>query len=134
MEGIDLFETYEPVVHWTTVWLMLIPEVLLVSKSRQGDVTAAFFHIEIPENKKVYVELPRLFEQFSKNGNKKNFKLKKTLYGICHSPRAFWKYLTKNLDQSGPKQSKFNLCLFVGDKVLDMSAGTDELLGLRIYS
>mmetsp|Transcript_12103 Transcript_12103/g.26309 ORF Transcript_12103/g.26309 Transcript_12103/m.26309 type:complete len:131 (+) Transcript_12103:742-1134(+) len=40
-EGIDFFETYAPVAQWTTVRLMLILEVLLNLKSKQGDVTAA---------------------------------------------------------------------------------------------
>ncbi len=33
LEGIDFFETYAPVVHWTTVHLMLILENLLGLKS-----------------------------------------------------------------------------------------------------
>ncbi len=41
-EGDDFFETYAPVVQWTTICLMLILEVLLELKSKQGDVTAAF--------------------------------------------------------------------------------------------
>ena len=36
IEGIDFFETYAPVVQWTTVQLMLILEVLLDLKSKQG--------------------------------------------------------------------------------------------------
>lgn len=42
LEGVDFFETYAPVVQWTTVRLMLILEVLLDLKSKQGDVTGAF--------------------------------------------------------------------------------------------
>ena len=90
MEGIDFFETYAPVVQWTTVRLMLILEVLLGLKSRQCYVTAEFIHTYIPNYEKVYVEIPRIFEQFSNNGRKKCLKLKKTLYGLCQSPCAFW--------------------------------------------
>ena len=56
LEGIDFFETYAPVVQWTTVRLMLILEVLLNLKSKQGDVTAAFLHVEIPDGEHVYVQ------------------------------------------------------------------------------
>ena len=61
--------------------------------------------------------MPRGFEQFSNNGGKKCLKLKKTLYSLHQSPRALWKYLTKKLEQSGLKQSKFDPYLFVGEKV-----------------
>jgi hypothetical protein len=42
LKGIDFFETYAPVVQWTTIPLMFILEVLLDLKSNQGDVTCAF--------------------------------------------------------------------------------------------
>ena len=47
LEGIDFFETYAPVVHWTTICLMFILEVLLSLKSKQGDVLAAFLHADL---------------------------------------------------------------------------------------
>ena len=47
LEGIDFFKTYAPVVQWTTVRLMLIIEVLLGLKSKQGNVTAAFLHADL---------------------------------------------------------------------------------------
>ena len=115
-EGIDFFETYAPVVQWTTFRLMLILEVLLVFKSKQGDVTAEVLHEDIPENEKVYVEMTRGFDQFSKNGLKEYLKLKKTLYGIRQSSRNFWQYLTNNLEQSGLKQSKVDPFPFVVKK------------------
>ena len=73
----------------------------MVLKSKQGNVTDAFLHAEIPENKKVYVEIPRGFEQFSKNVRKKCLKLKNTIYGNRQSPRDIWQYLTKKLEQIG---------------------------------
>ena len=62
IEGVDFFETYAPVVQWTTVRLMLILEVLLDLKSKQGDVTAAFLHADLGEDEEVYVRMPRGFE------------------------------------------------------------------------
>ena len=53
IEGIDFFETYAPVVQWTAVCLMLILEVLLDLKSKQGDVTAAFLHADVEEGEEV---------------------------------------------------------------------------------
>ena len=68
MEGIYFFEIYAPVVQWTTVLLMLILEFLLGLNYKQGDVTATFLHTDIPEDEKVYVETPRGFGNFPKNG------------------------------------------------------------------
>lgn len=113
IEGVDFFETYAPVVQWTTVRLLLILEVLLGLKSKQGDVTAAFLHADLSEDEEVYVEMPR---GFKKPG--KVLKLKKTLYGLRQSPRAFWKYMVERMEACGMPQSKLDPCLFVGEKVL----------------
>ena len=50
---------------------MLILEVLMGLNSKQGDITAAFIHAGIPDDKKVYIEMPIGFETFSNNGHKK---------------------------------------------------------------
>lgn len=122
LEGVDFFETYAPVVQWTTVRLLLILEILLQLKSKQGDVTAAFLHADLEENEKVYVEMPL---GFRKKG--KVLKLKKTLYGLRQSPRAFWKYLTKAMRNCGMVVSNSDPCLFVSHKVLAV-AFVDDIL------
>jgi hypothetical protein len=107
LKGIDFFETYAPVVQWITIRLMFILEILLGLKSKQGDVLCAFLHGEREPCKNVYVEMPLGFSQYSKNGTRKVLKLKKTLYGLQQSPRAFWKYITEKLVACGLEQSNF---------------------------
>ena len=85
LEGVDFFETYAPVVQWTTVRLMLTLEVLLKLKSKQGDVTAAFLHADLGPDENIYVNMPLGFRQKGKV-----LKLSKTLYGLRQSPRMFW--------------------------------------------
>ncbi len=85
LEGIDFFETYAPVVQWTTIRLMFILEILLELKSKQDNVLSAFLHGELEPGKNVYVEMPLDFSQYSKDGTRKVIKLKKTLYGLCQS-------------------------------------------------
>ena len=108
LKGIDFFETYAPVVQWTTVRLMLILEVLLGLKSKQGDVTADFLHADLGEDKKVFVDMPRGFEAKVKNDRNKVLKLKKMIYGLRQSPRVFWKYMTSKMELCGMVQSNMD--------------------------
>jgi hypothetical protein len=97
---------------------MFVLEVLLGLKSLQGNVACAFLHADLEENEKVYINMPMGFAQYGKNGKKMCLKLKKTLYGLRQSPRAFWKYITVKLQECGLEQSKFNSCLFIGPDVI----------------
>ena len=126
IEGIDFFETYAPVVQWTTVRLMLILEVLLDLKSKQGDVTAAFLHADLEENKEVYVNMPRGFEKTGKV-----LKLRKTLYGLRQSPRAFWKYMVEKMEKCNMPQSSLDPCLFIGKNVICICYVDDLLFWAR---
>jgi hypothetical protein len=118
LEGVDFFETYAPVVQWTTIWLMFILEVLHGLKSKQGGVTCAFLHADLAPDENVHVAMPLGFNTKSKNGKRQVLKLNKTLYGLRQSPRAFWKYITKKLESCGLKQSRFDPCLFIGPDVM----------------
>ena len=126
IEGVDFFETYAPVVQWTTVRLMLILEVLLGLKSKQGDVTAAFLHADLDENEEVYVKMPLGFRKLGKC-----LKLRKTLYGLRQSPRAFWKYMVEKMEICGMKQSQLDPCLFIGTKVTCIQYVDDLLFWAR---
>ena len=126
IEGVDFFETYAPVVQWTTVRLMLILEILLDLKSKQGDVTAAFLHADLEEGEEVYVKMPK---GFTKPG--KVLKLRKTLYGLRQSPRAFWKYMVEKMEICGMPQSELDPCLFIGKKVIKICYVDDLLFWAR---
>jgi hypothetical protein len=128
IEGVDYFETYAPVVQWTTVRLMLILECLLGLVSKQSDVTCAFLHAHLDDNEKVFVEMPQGFKQYSKNGRAKCLSLKRTLYGLKQSPRAFWKYLVTKFESCGLKMSEFDPCLFISDRVICVTYVDDILM------
>lgn len=95
IENVDFFDTFAPVVSWTTVRLLLILSIELQLATKQVDYTAAFVHadIDLPPNYKdmtpqeqqrqgVYIDMPR---GFAKEGTV--LKLKKSLYGLRQSPR-----------------------------------------------
>lgn len=113
VHGVDFFETCALVVQWTTIHLLLILEIVLGLESTQGDITAAFVHTDVEEVKAIYVEMPC---GFMKQG--KVLKLKKTLYGLQQSPRAFWLYLTEKMNLCGMEHSALYPCLFIGKKVM----------------
>ncbi len=82
---------------------MLILEVLLGLKSKQGDIIAAFLHELLGPNEHIYCEMPLGFRIPGKV-----LKLKNTLYGLCKSPCAFWKYLVEKITICWTAQSKLD--------------------------
>ena len=80
------------------VRLMLILEILLQLKSKQGDVTVAFLHAELGENKKVYIEMPIGFRQ-----QDEVLKLKFTSHELQQPPGAFWQYPTAFWEHYKPR-------------------------------
>lgn len=122
IEGEDFNETYAPVVQWTTIRLMFVLQCLLNLESVSADVSCAFLHGTLPANEEIFVEMPR---GFVKPG--KVLKLKKSLYGLRQAPRCFWQYLTSAMNECGLKQSGFDPCLFIGEKVIAV-AYVDDIL------
>ena len=59
---------------------MLILEVILDIKLKQGNVTAAFLHAEVSQGENIYAAMPR---GFIRKG--KALKLQKTWYGLRKS-------------------------------------------------
>ena len=51
LEGIDFFETYAPVVQWSTIRLMMVLAAKLCLFSAQCDIMAAFVHSVLPPKK-----------------------------------------------------------------------------------
>jgi len=82
---------------------MLILECVLGLVSKQGDVTVPSF---MPFYLIMNVSTLRVL------------KLKRALYGLRQSPRAFWLHLSEKLECCGLKQSKLDPCLFFGNKVI----------------
>ena len=137
IEGVDYFDTFAPVVNWTTVRLMLILSLILNLSTAQVDYTAAFVHAPIDKNPEwdnmteeereksgVYVQMPRGFTQPGKV-----LKLKKSLYGLRQSPRNFFQYLKSKLESCGfESNDDVDPCLFVSDKVIALVYVDDTLL------
>ena len=109
-EGMDFFETYAPVVQWSTTIRLLLSTVLAEGwTTRQVDYTNAFAQAELKEE--VYAEFPRLFGP--KSGKDKVLHLLKSLYGLCQAPRTFFEKLKAGLEERRWIQSEIDPCLFL---------------------
>ena len=110
-EGIDFFDTYSPVVSWSTIRLLLIMSIILDLETKQVDYTLAFVHAEAEPG--TYIEMPRMFE-------KKGYilELKRNLYGQRDAPLKFFNYLKDGLKDRGFTQARNEPCLFYSKDVI----------------
>ena len=107
--GVDYFETYAPVVQWSTVRLVLTHTLLHGWTTKQVDYTNAFAQAELSED--VYIERPKGFPRI--DGRDTVFKLNKSLYGLKQAPKSFYDKLRTGLEQRGFTRSEVDHCLFL---------------------
>lgn len=107
--GVDYSETFFPVAKMNTVRALLSIAANQDWSLHQFDVTNAFLHGEL--NKEIYMEAPPGFE--SKFGDRKVCKLKKTLYGLKQSPRAWFGRFTNDMKSYGFRLSNSDHTLFL---------------------
>eukprot|EP00804_Cyclotella_cryptica_P001177 CCRYP_016994-RA/>CCRYP_016994-RA protein AED:0.39 eAED:0.19 QI:0/0/0/1/0.5/0.33/3/0/796 len=62
-EGIDFWETWSPVVQWSTVRLMMTLAAKLDLCSAQADITAAFIHADLEPGEQMFVRQPAGFQR-----------------------------------------------------------------------
>ncbi len=113
--GVDYFETWAPVVMWSTVHIVMVLAATLDLISVQCDITAAFIHACVPATDTIHVHQPHGFHC----GNcDEVLHLKQTLYGLKQSPWYFFGYIIKRLINTGLTSSKFDPCLFMSTSLI----------------
>ena len=122
--GVDYFDTYSPVVQWSTVRLLLIVSILLNLETKQVDFTLAF--VQAKAEPGIYIEMPRMFEREGYV-----LELKRTLYGQCDAPLKFYEHLKKGLEQRGFTVSKYDPCLFKSSDIVILTYVDDCILFCR---
>ncbi|KAL7484019.1 hypothetical protein ACHAW6_009661 [Cyclotella cf. meneghiniana] len=127
IEGVDFFETWAPVVQWTTVRSMMILATRLNLVSAQADITAAFVHAPLGPDEHVYVRQPAGFQR---DGNLV-LKLHKSVYGLRQSSRNFFRYLSDHLIAQGLTPSAYDPCLFIGKTIIVVVYVDDILIYAR---
>lgn len=108
--GIDYTETFAPVAKINTVRVLLSLAANLDWPLQQFDVKNAFLHGELSEE--VYMDLPPGC-MIPKRHSQKICRLKKSLYGLKQSPRAWFGRFTKSMIAFGYHQSNADHTLFL---------------------
>ena len=103
------FETFAPVVAFSTVRLFLILSLKLKWCTCSIDFSNAFVQAELKDP--VWIHLPRGFR--SKQLKKTCLKLKKSLYGLAVAPRLWNLHLFEAILALGFIQSKIDPCLMM---------------------
>ena len=111
--GIDYQDTFARVAKINTICILISIAANRDWPLQQFDVKNAFLNGDLEEE--VYMELP--FEV--KNGSSckgEVFKLKKSMYELKHSPKAWFGRFSTTMKESAYKQSNSNHTLFIKHK------------------
>ena len=103
VEGEDFFETYAPVVQWSTVRLLLTMVLANGWTTKQVDYTNAFAQASLKEE--VYIEPPRGFRR--PDGKDMVLKLVKSLYDLNQAPGHSFKCSKKDFSNGGSLNLKW---------------------------
>jgi Reverse transcriptase (RNA-dependent DNA polymerase) len=110
--GIDYEETFAPVAKMNTVRTLISCVVNFGWNIHQLDVKNAFLHGDLKEE--VYMELPPGFDNEQVAG--KVCRLKRSLYGLKQSPRAWFDRFSKTMIKEGYLQSNADHTMFIRRK------------------
>jgi hypothetical protein len=108
-EGIIFFETWSPVVQWSTIPIVMILAALGDWKSVQCDITEAFIHAFLKPEEVIYVHQPLRFKVKEDHA----LKLHQSLYGLRQALQYFFEYFMERLTRQGLTPSKCNPCYFL---------------------
>ena len=123
IDGVDVFETYAPVVSWSTARALLAFSLQHGLETRQVDFSNAFCHASMPAGEDVYVELSDRFKPFDDNGHPIDpkhcvMKLKKSLYEKKTAPLLWFQALTAALEKQGFTQCDVEPCMFTKGDII----------------
>ena len=126
--GIDYEETFAPVAKLNTICVLLSLAANLDWPLHQLDVKNAFLNGDLEEE--VYMEVPPGLESYSKTS--KVCRLKKSLYGLKQSPRAWFERFTRAVKQYGYLQCQADHTLYVkhspGGKITILIVYVDDII------
>jgi len=127
VQGVDFNETFAPVVKFTTIRCMLAIGSAMDFEIHQMDVKTAFLNGELEED--IYMDQPQGFVQDGKEHLV--CKLKRSLYGLKQSPRAWYQRIDMFFTHEGFSRSQPDHSLYVkqtGEYLLIVIIYVDDLI------
>jgi hypothetical protein len=124
---IDYDETFAPVAKMTTIRTLISCAANFDWPLYQLDVKNAFLHGDLQEE--VYMEIPPGFETDQTSG--KVLKLKKSLYGLKQSPRAWFDCFRRAMCNLGYKQCNGDHTVFYrhnGNHITILAVYVDDMI------
>jgi hypothetical protein len=109
VKNVHYWETYSPVVKWSSIQLFLMIAAIKKWYTRQIDFVLTNPQVDIETD--MYMEIPRGFKSQGPKGTQ-CLKLKKNLYGQKQAGRIWNNSLHKRLTDIGFKQSKVDECVY----------------------
>ena len=128
--GVDYQETFAPIAKMNTIRILLCCAANLEWDLRQFDVKNTFLHGDV--EKEMYMEIPPGFDD--KKTKEKIYRLKKSLYGLKRSPRAWFDRFSKAMIFFGYHQNNANHTLFMKyckDKITLLIIYVDDIVVTR---
>ena len=130
--GINYWETFAPVVNWTTVRLLMTISLIENLYTQSIDFSLAFPQADVESE--IFMEFPVGFKS-SKDGDYV-LKLIKNLYGLKNASKQWFELIRDNLindeeDGLNFKQSQIDPCLFYKDSCVLLIYVDDCLLFVK---
>ena len=125
--GVDFLETFAPVAKFTTIRCILALGAALDLEIHQMDVKTAFLNGELEED--IYMDQPHGFGQ--EGSDHLVCKLKKSLYGLKQSPRAWYQRIDSFFTKEGFTRSQADHSLYIkqtGEYLLIVLIYVDDLI------
>jgi hypothetical protein len=100
-QGEDYFDTYSPTMNPTTFRLLQAMSVQTGERITGADVGNAYLEADMEEDQHVFVEINPIYNPEGRDPKDWVLKLRKCLYGMPHSGRAFGQKLGKLMNELG---------------------------------
>ena len=117
--GVNYWETYAPVVMWTTLRFFFVLSLLFQWHTRQLDFVLAF--PQAPAEVQLFMNFPQGYHYEPGISPKTHcLQLLRNIYGTKQAPRVWFQYLEKGLKELGFTPSQLDPCLFYRGNVIFM--------------